>query len=443
MVRSVLYDQSNTAFRMGTGIATYARNLSVAARGAGFTVDALVSADVSVDPSNPVLSEVRLFSARREPAFPGLEIARDAVRGVVRAPFGYSPRFLPQAGVVIQTSGSLPDFDHTYVGKRLFDEARIHFAVHGRFARVRLPEPPALFHATYPLPVRVKGCPNIVTIHDLAPLRLPYMTLDSKRFYWRLVKRLVKEADHIVTVSEYSRNEIISVLGAPADRVTNTYQAVTLPARAIAQSDDEIANLVSNLFELDPGGYWLFVGALEPKKNVRRLIDAYAASGSRRPLVIAGGKGWQNEAELERIRDPRFSNYRVSESTISRFERLRRIEYLPAEQLVTLMRGARALLFPSLLEGFGLPVLEAMTVGTPVMTSNSTSLTEVAGEAALMVDPLDLGGLAAAIRRLDCDDGLCAELSARGRAQAQKFSADAYQARVRDLYRSVLGREPA
>jgi glycosyltransferase involved in cell wall biosynthesis len=128
------------------------------------------------------------------------------------------------------------------------------------------------------------------------------------------------------------------------------------------------------------------------------------------------------------IRDPRW---------------VRRIEYLPAEQLVTLMRGARALLFPSLLEGFGLPVLEAMTAGTPVMTSNSTSLTEVAGEAALMVDPLDLGEMAAAIRRLGCDDVLCAELSARGRVQAQKFSAEAYQARVRDLYCGVLGREPA
>jgi glycosyltransferase involved in cell wall biosynthesis len=440
MVRPVLYDQSNIAFRMGTGIATYARNLSSAACEAGFRVDALVSADIRVDPANPVLSEVRLFSAPVSPIFPRLAVARDVVRGVLRAPFGYNPRLLPRTGVVMHTAGSrLQSFDHTYVGTRLFDEARVYFSVHSRFALIRMSEPPALFHATYPLPLHVKGCPNIVTIHDLVPLRLPYMTLDSKRYYWRLVKKLVEQADHIVTVSEFSRKDIMSVFGVPASRITNTYQAVSLPQKALGLSEDEVSNLVGNLFDLVHRGYWLFVGALEPKKNVRRLIDAYAASGSRRPLLIAGGKGWQNEAELDRIRDPRFSSYRIFERTISRFERVRRIEYLPAEQLVTLMRGARALLFPSLFEGFGLPVLEAMTLGTPVITSNTTSLPEVAGDAALLVDPLDVGSMAAAIRRLDCDDELCAELSARGRIQAQMFSKKAYEARIRKLYDRVLG----
>jgi glycosyltransferase involved in cell wall biosynthesis len=152
-------------------------------------------------------------------------------------------------------------------------------------------------------------------------------------------------------------------------------------------------------------------------------------------LAIAGGQGWQNDRELERINDTRFSNYRITGNIISNVKRVRRIPYLPLEQLVTLMRGARALLFPSLYEGFALPVLEAMTLGTPVMTSNVTSLPEVAGDAALLVDPQDISAMAAAIRQLDNDT----DLSVRGRIQATKSSMANYQARLQDLYSNVLG----
>ncbi len=437
MSSTILYDQSNIANRMGTGVATYARNLATAARNSGFEVEALLSSDVKVDTTNPVLAEIQLYDAQREPMFRWLEPATSAIQGAVRAPFGYRPRELPRAGAVLQATQA-PVFKRTYVGTRLFNVARAHFYIHGRFARVSLPSPPTLFHASFPLPIRVPGCPNIVTIHDLVPLRLPAMTLDNKQYFFRLIQQHLKQADHIVTVSEFSRQEIISLFGVPEARITNTYQAVTLPARALAKSDDMVADEVTNLFDLDPGNYYLFLGALEPKKNVGRLIDAYAASGSRRPLVIAGGQGWQNKAELERIEDTRFSNYRVTEYTISKVKRVRRITYLPLEQLVTLMRGARALLFPSLYEGFGLPVLEAMTLGTPVMTSNVTSLPEVAGDAALLVDPYDTSAMAAAIRRLDNDTDLLGELSDRGRIQAEKFSMANYEAQVRRVYADVL-----
>jgi glycosyltransferase involved in cell wall biosynthesis len=424
---------------MGTGIATYSRNLATAARNAGYGVEALLSSDVKIDPKEPILAEALLFDAQREAALPWLEPTISSIRGAVRAPFGYRPPELNHGGAVLLGPGQAPSFDRTYVQARLFNEARAHFFVHGRFSKVRLPRTPALFHASFPLPVSVPGCPNIVTIHDLVPLRLPGMTLDNKRYFYRLVKRHLADADHIVTVSEFSRQEIISLFGVPQARVTNLYQAVTLPRRAVDRSDDDVADEISNLFELDPGNYYLFLGALEPKKNIGRLIDAYAASGTRRPLVIAGGQGWQNKAELERIKETRFSNYRLSENTISEFKRIRRIPYLPLEQLVTLMRGARAMLFPSLYEGFGLPVLEAMTLGTPVITSNVTSLPEVAGDAALLVDPRDISAIAAAIRRLDRDTDLLSELSDRGRLQAEKFTMAKYEARLHALYSHVLG----
>jgi glycosyltransferase involved in cell wall biosynthesis len=439
---AVLYDQSNVAYRMGTGVATYARNLATAARYAGFNVEALVSTDVKVDLANPLLAEVQLFDVQREPLLPWLEPVTNAIRGVVRAPFGYRPRLLPRVGAVLQASGGAPAFDRTYVGARLFNVASAHFYVHGRFTNVTLPTAPTLFHATFPLPIRVAGCANIVTIHDLVPLRLPSMTLDNKRYFFRLIQRHLAEADHIVTVSEFSRQDIIALFGVQEARITNTYQAVTLPPGVVARSDDAIADQITNLFDLDPGNYYLFLGALEPKKNVGRLIDAYAASGSRRPLVIAGGQGWQNKADIERIEDTRFSNYQVTENTISKVKRVRRIPYLPLDQLVVLMRGARALLFPSLYEGFGLPVLEAMSLGTPVMTSNVTSLPEIAGDAALLVDPRDINAMAAAIRNLDNDTDLLSELSDRGRVRAQAFSMANYQVRLQNLYSMVLGTDP-
>lgn len=440
MSRDILLDQSGTVMRMGTGIATYARNLATAARAAGYGTDLLMSTDRRLDPRNPVLSEVTLFDAVRKPLLPWVQPARDAVRGVLRGPFGFRPQVMTRADVVVRPSGiEAQGAGHTYVAARLFEETRASFFVHDRLARVRLPHTPAMFHASHPLALRIAGCPNIVTIHDLVPLRLPYMTLDNKRYFYRLIARLVAEADHIVTVSEYSRNDIMSLFGVPAHRITNTYQAVTMPQRVVDRSDEDVARDLANLFELDVGDYYLFVGALEPKKNVARIIDAYAASGSRRPLIIAGGEGWQNKAELERISDDRFANWRIAGNVISSFKRVRRIPYLPPEQLFTLMRGARALLFPSLFEGFGLPVLEAMTLGTPVLTSNVTSLPEIAGDAALLVDPRDSMAMAEAIRRLDADTDLLAELSVRGRARAAEFTMDAYTARIAELYGRLLG----
>lgn len=439
---AILYDQSDLAYRMGTGIATYARNLAAAAHASGFAAEALLNTEVAIDPRNPVLAEVSLFDYRPPPTLPWLEPITSTIRGLVRTPFGYRPRPLPIGGTVLLSPGSMPVFDRTYAVRRLFNAARAHFYAYGRFAQVRLPTTPALFHATHPLPVRVPGCPNIVTIHDLVPLRLPYMTLDNKRYFYRLVQKLVARADHIVTVSEYSRRDIMALFGVAESRITNTYQAVTLSPRGLAPSDAEVAERVSNLFGLDPGEYYLFIGALEPKKNVTRLVDAYAASGSRRPLLIAGGEGWQNHGDLERINDTRFGFWRIAENTVSAYRQVRRIPYLPAEQLVLLLRGARALLFPSVFEGFGLPVLEAMSVGTPVLTSDRTSLPEVAGDAALLVDPTDLGAMAGAIRQLDNDNDLLAELSRRGRVQAEVFSMARYQARMRELYAGLVGRTP-
>ena len=156
-------------------------------------------------------------------------------------------------------------------------------------------------------------------------MRVPYTTLDNKKLYLKIIRHICKTADHIVTVSEFSRRDIIAFTGIPENRITNTYQAVTLPPRLVERDRGTVASELEALFELTAGEYFLFVGALEPKKNVSRLIDAYAASGSRRPLIIAGGDGWMNDKEIRKIESERFLSYRIAGPSIRPERSVRRI----------------------------------------------------------------------------------------------------------------------
>jgi glycosyltransferase involved in cell wall biosynthesis len=173
---------------------------------------------------------------------------------------------------------------------------------------------------------------------------------------------------------------------------------------------------------------------MEPKKNIARIIDAYQASGVGIPLVLVTSNGWENEAET-RLLQEQLLKQREKGKPLKR--RVVRYEYVSRTMLVTLLRGARALLFPSLYEGFGLPVLEAMSLGTPVVTSNTSSLPEVAGDAALIVDPYDSDGIARAIAEISNDAGLRDDLAGRGLVQAGKFSPARYAERLDALYRKL------
>ena len=147
---------------------------------------------------------------------------------------------------------------------------------------------PDLVHWTYPLPLRVRGVPNIYTLHDLVPLRLPYTTLDNKRRYFKLVAKVVKKADHIVTVSETSKRDIMNLLGVRAERITNTYQAVNIPAKYRDKRPEIVQREVEGTFGLEYKNYFLFWGSIEPKKNIGRIIEGYLASGSKPPWSFWG-----------------------------------------------------------------------------------------------------------------------------------------------------------
>jgi glycosyltransferase involved in cell wall biosynthesis len=192
------------------------------------------------------------------------------------------------------------------------------------------------------------------------------------------------------------------------------------------------------MFNLSWQRYFLFFGAIEPKKNLPRLIEAYLASNVSDPLLIVGGQGWLDERETTLLYNDIVGVQGLKDGALRRTDRVRRYDFLPQATLVNLIRGAKAVMFPSLYEGFGLPVLEAMQLGAPVLTSTGGALPEVAGDAAVLVDPFDVQAIKRAIIALDADEGLRSSLCERGLRQAESFSPQAYQQRLEGLYRQIL-----
>ncbi|MBL6453860.1 glycosyltransferase family 4 protein [Belnapia sp. T6] len=438
----IFLDGYNLALGQGTGVATYARNLSFGLGALGYEVGVLYGTRAA--PSiNPLLREIAFFDERvGEP--PRWLVLLRRLRRMMRAPWGELAAPVPITGQVIATTfrDRLPHFDEIWNTQDLFQQAHAHFRVFGRELRVTIPERPRLMHWTYPLPLRIPGARNIYTLHDLVPLRLPYTTLDNKRRYFRLNRRLGRRAAHIVTVSEASKRDIVSLLGVPEERVTNTYQAVDIPRKFTDVPMETVAAEIRGSFGLEAGGYWLFFGAIEPKKNVGRMIQAFLASGVEGPLVIVGKKAWKSEEELRLMFDDHI-RYLVQEGmTLRTRHKIILLDYAPFRLLVNLIRGARAVLFPSLYEGFGLPALESMLLGTPVITSNTASMPEVVGDAALTVDPYDISALVGAIQAVDGDAGLRGRLAEAGPRRAALFSPDRYAERLGALY-ARLGVPPA
>lgn len=422
-------DGLNLAIPRGTGIATYARSLSHCIGELGHAVDVVYGLNIAAT-ADPALREGLFFDllqserGRKAPKFPSIGWVADRLR----ASAGIAAVEVPFTSQVAATQPGhgLPHHDRILNAQDLFGMAGRYFRDSGRFLSIRMDTPPEIMHWTYPVPIRVVGSRNIYTIHDLVPLRLPYTTLDDKAFHFRLLTACFRHADHVVTVSEASRRDMLDFFPELApERVTNTYQAVAAPARLPGAA--EVERIVGGAFGLQPRGYFLFFGSIEPKKNVGRLLEAYLTSGIEMPLVIVGARAWKSESELALLQ------HRPADD-----RRIRQIEYLPADVLAMLIRGARAVVFPSLYEGFGLPVLEAMSLGTAVLTSREGSLPEIAGDAALLVDAYDPRGIAAGLQRLAGSEELCAELAERGLRQAARFDMTQYRRRVADLYRSVL-----
>jgi glycosyltransferase involved in cell wall biosynthesis len=414
----------------GTGVATYSRNLSYSIRALGAGVDILYGIDGPAPKSN-VLKEVVIYDRQ-------LDTAAKKSRTIRPVWNLFSPKHrafeVPLSGSVLARlfEDRMPYFDRALIASNLFWLARLHFKYFGSFLTLDMERPPKIMHWCYPLPVRVRNSINIYTVHDVIPLRLPYATLDNKRYYYRLIMSCCSSGQRICTVSERSRNDIIKICGVPESKISNTYQSASFSKAALAKTDIQVAHELAEIFGLEYKRYFLFFGAIEPKKNIGRLTEAFLTSRARDPLIIIGADAWMAEDELRLLKE-------YQTRTNAAKPRIRRFGYASASLLVSLIRGAKAVLFPSLYEGFGLPVLEAMTLGVPVLTSTEGAAPEIAGDAALLVDPYDISAITEKINLLDEDSDLRDELAMRGIVRAEYFAPERYQARLDEMYSGYLG----
>jgi len=271
--------------------------------------------------------------------------------------------------------------------------------------------PNLLFVPSHVLPV-VHPKRSVVTVHDLGYQYYPQAHTLSQNLYLRWSTRHnARAAARILADSEATRQDLIRYYGTPRSKIVVVYPGRDETLAPV--TDPGALAAVHARYELS-GPYFLYVGTLHPRKNLLRLVQAFASflqsKTSDLQLVLAGQKGWLYQDILAQVRK------------LGLTDRVVFTGYIPHDDLPALLSGARAFVYPSLYEGFGLPVLEAMACATPVVCSNVSSLPEVTGDAALLVDPLDVEAIAGALASTAADEELCRELVARGSKQMQRFS---------------------
>ena len=313
---------------------------------------------------------------------------------------------------------------------RLAVQAGVQAAPGGALQR-HAPPPGAIdvFHATDYRIVRM-DCPVVATLHDALPISHPEWCSPRLRAVknW-LQKRAAQKADHVIAVSRFAVRELVECFGVDERRISVVHNGVGAEWFEAPPAEARDATLARH--GLKPG-YFLFVGTLQPRKNVERLLQAYLALPpvlrAARQLVIVGAPGWRSDDLVRQISAARQRGENVAWLS----------ELTDAAQLRHLYAGAGALVFPSLYEGFGIPVLEAFAAGLPVVASNATSLPEVCQGAALEFDPLSVPELSAAMTSMVRDDALRARCIAAGRRRALELTWDITARRTAAVYHSLL-----
>jgi glycosyltransferase involved in cell wall biosynthesis len=306
------------------------------------------------------------------------------------------------------------EFLHCYRVKQFFAAEQSKY----RNVRKRLLIPPfpniraQVFHA---LNQRVDRRPSkqvVSTFHDLFVMTNEYSSADFRARFTEQAKRAAANSDLIIAVSEFTAGQVEALLDVPRARIRVIPHGVRVRNRAVASAREKMV---------------LFVGALQVRKNIVRLLEAFEELPHDWRLILAGAAGGFGAAEILR---------RIQASPAR--ERIEHTGYVATEQLDELYGRASIFAFPSLDEGFGIPVLEAMGNGVPVLTSNCSALPEVAGDAAVLVNPYRTEEIAEALKRLAVDENLCEQLANAGRARAETFTWEAAVARTYAVHKELM-----
>ncbi len=280
-----------------------------------------------------------------------------------------------------------------------------------------------LLHVPVNVGPLARPCPLVVTVHDLSFALYPETFRPLQRLYQAVLARwTARHADRVIAVSESTRADLARLFGVAAERVTVVPNGVDAAYRPLPAEVVEAFRREKGL----PERFLLCVGTMEPRKNLPRLLEALARVPEAPPLVVCGGKGWYYDtiyAAIERL---------------GLASRVRLAGFIPQAELPLWYNAATWFVYPSLYEGFGLPALEALACGTPAIVSRTSSLPEVVGDAALLIDPLDVQALAATLARALQDAELAAGLRAAGPRRAAEFSWSRTAERTAAVYRAVL-----
>jgi alpha-1,3-rhamnosyl/mannosyltransferase len=342
-------------------------------------------------------------------------------------------RYLPRAGCsVAPYSWPRPrsNGEGISIGKPLpqsFETASLVDLLTPGAHRVHMPAD--IFHATDYRIVRM-DCPVVATLHDALPIKYPeWCSPRLRRTKNWLQRKAIAKADHVIAVSHFATTELVEYFGVDPRRISVVPNGVD--EEWLAPADPQAVEAALARYKLRPG-YFLTVGTLQPRKNVERLLDAWLslpkALREERGLVVVGGPGWRCEELLARLAAARDGGENVVWLD----------KVLESQDLRLLYAGAGVFVFPSLYEGFGIPVLEAFAARIPVVASNASSLPEVTGGAALEVDPLDTGALADAMRTLADNAAERSRCVAAGRARAEQLTWQDTARQTADVYRAVL-----
>ncbi len=412
---NVLIDAYNLELPYSTGIKTYGKTLIAALRLLGANIKILTSKNLVT--KDPILGEVLWYDSSSSSPLSRFYLFISGIKAASGILWKASK--IKRVGFVIprdREDDEFLDSVEVFALPRCYNVAYMIQKVYPSATAI-IPERIDIWHATYPIPIQIRGAKRITTIHDLIPLRLPYTTLDDKKTFYRNVKSALKSSAAIITVSESTKNDILEAFEVDPNKIYVTYQPVSLPPFSPGDAQEVVKS-----YGLKYGAYILFVGTIEPKKNVSRLIRAYTLVGTSMPLVIVGRKGWMYE-DIE---------------PLLKKKEVKWLSNVPSRDLSYLYAGAYCFVFPSLYEGFGLPPLEAMSVGCPVITSGVSSLPEVCGDASLYVDPYNVNDIREKLEKILSDRVLRERMVSKGKERAKLFSMENYIKRLYKAYSTIL-----
>jgi len=283
-----------------------------------------------------------------------------------------------------------------------------------------------LFHSPYYVMPYWVHCPSVVTMYDLIPMIYPqYLPHRWSAWIFRATASLaMRRANQIIAISESTKRDLVRFFGIPEDRIGVTHLAADEKFRPLGS--EQLEKIIGT-YGL-PGRYILYLGINKPHKNLAFLLRVFRELRTGAKLVLAGKE------------DPRYLQPREETRRLGLGGRVVFLGDVPEKDLPMIYNGAEVFVFPSLYEGFGLPVLEAMACGTPVVCSSSSSLPEIVGDAAVILDPQDTGAWVAALTEVLENEQLREDRKAKGLAQAKKFSWNKTARETLDVYQSVLSR---